>query len=160
MIRAVKFEAWHYVVLFEKTMQFSTGIGLPDPVKIACRLAEDGRAYSGVTEKNELVGCAGILIPWAGRGIAWAMLDKALLTGPARDRIGVQRHVRRLFEVIIAEEGLVRVEADVQPSFTLAHAWVKALGFVPESEMPEFRNGETFTRYVRLVKHGGGSSQP
>jgi hypothetical protein len=150
VISLCKFSAHHYVLLWERTLQFTTAVGLGDPVKIGCRLEEDGRAFSGITERNELVGCAGILIPWQGRGICWAMLDKGLPQGPMKDRIGVHRLVRRGLEQIIAEEGLTRVEANVQDDFPLAQAWVLSLGFQPESRMPKYRGEQTFTHYVRF----------
>jgi hypothetical protein len=149
-VRLIPFAPEHYLQVFDRTLQFATPVGLPDPVKTACSLAEDGPAATGITEAGDVAGCAGLVMPWAGTASGWAMLDRACLGWPLRDRAAFFRLIRQQLDAWIDEHKLARIEASVQPDFPLAHRFIEALGFAKESDMPRYQNGRTFSKYVRL----------
>jgi hypothetical protein len=148
-VRLIPFAPEHYLELFDRTLQFATPVGLPDPVKTACALGEDGPAATGLTDAG-VIGCAGVVIPWAGYGSGWAMIDRAALTWPVAQRAAFVRVIRRQFDAWITEHQLARIEANVQPDLPVAHRFIRALGFAKESDMPRYQNGRTFSKYVRL----------
>lgn len=78
---------------------------------------------------DEVVGAAGVIIPYRGVGEAWAMV----LPGARQCARQFQKAVKRGLRRIIAEHGLHRVEASVLENFTAGRAWAVALGFKPES---------------------------
>jgi RimJ/RimL family protein N-acetyltransferase len=149
-VRLVPFEPWHYIDVFTTTIQFSTAVGLPDPVKTACTLADGGIAATGIAEDGSVVGCAGLVFPHAGYGIGWAMVHQGVQTWPVSDRAALYHQMRQQLDRWMQEHALKRVEANVQPDAPVAHRFIRVLGFQKESEMPHYLDGKTFTKYVRF----------
>lgn len=125
-------------------------------------MPEDGVALIGVpavfgpgpaftaTVNDEVAACAGVVLasyaPW---GTAWALL------GPLGRQHGmfVSRAVKRGLAAIIADYGLVRVEADVLAHFPAAMNWLEWLGFAEEGYMPKRGpKGEDMIRYALFPK--------
>lgn len=107
--------------------------------------ATAGPAWTGWC-KERAVACAGVMLPWPGYGVAWA-----LVTRWARDEAGMDIHraVVRGLRDVIRTHALRRVEANVDASFGLGRRWVTALGFTEESVMPHYGpEGQTFVKYV------------
>jgi hypothetical protein len=96
---------------------------------------------------DELLVCAGIMMPWSGYGISWAMLSP----NAKRHYHFVHRAVLEGLNYFIAAHRLRRVEANVDARSDDAKHWATHLGFVFESWMPSYGpNGETFIKYVRI----------
>jgi RimJ/RimL family protein N-acetyltransferase len=149
-VRLVPFEPWHFIDVFTTTIQFSSPVGLPDPVKTAGQLADGGVAATAIAEDGSLAGCAGLVFPHRGFAIGWAMIPQGVLTWPVGDRTALYHTIRQQLDLWMQEHALKRVEANVQPDAPVAHRFIRALGFRKESEMPHYLDGKTFTKYVRF----------
>ena len=94
---------------------------------------------------DEVVGCAGIMKLWEGRGHAWA-----LLSGNIGARfVGVHRAVKRAIQV----SGYRRIEMDVDASHEEAIKWAHMLGFyneTPDGMRGYVADGRLIYKFVRL----------
>lgn len=96
-----------------------------------------------------LLACAGISVHWQGLGTAWAIVTPL----GCRHALRVHRAVVRGLRQIIADQGLRRVQAEVDADHRPARRWVEALGFVEEAFMPSYGpSGEPFIRYRLIPK--------
>tara|TARA_R110000803_G_scaffold58798_5_gene117050 strand:+ start:182 stop:601 length:420 start_codon:yes stop_codon:yes gene_type:complete len=75
---------------------------------------------------SEVLGCAGVIEQWEGRGTAWALIGE---TGP-KDFITIHRAVKRFLDVCYFK----RIELTVDCDFPAGHRWAKMLGFDMECE--------------------------
>lgn len=101
------------------------------------------QAFSGLVG-DEVVGCAGVIKVWEGRGIAWAYLSHR--SGP--HMVAITRAVKRFLDVC----GLRRVEMAVDLEFEDGHRWANMLGFRLEAgRMAAYRSdGGTCSLYARV----------
>ena len=105
-----------------------------------------GPAFSGFLG-DDLAACAGVMIPWAGMGEAWAILTPLGRQHP----MAVHRAIIRFLRSIIEHESLTRVQADAVAEFHVARRWLLRLGFRKESFMRRYGpDGRDFVRYVWL----------
>lgn len=100
-------------------------------------------SFTGVAD-GKVVGCAGVVEHWPGRGEAWAALDQ----GCGRHMTAITRAVRRFFDAC----PMPRVEIIVGASFDAGHRWAKMLGFERQScEMAGYLpTGEAAVMYARV----------
>ena len=107
------------------------------------RALEGPYAFSAI-DGDKVLGCAGVVEHWPGRGLAWAYLDKDI----GRNMVGVHRAVKRFFEVCPVR----RIEAAVDVNFDAGHRWVQMLGFELETvRMKAYRpDGGDCAMYVRI----------
>ena len=100
-------------------------------------------AFTGIAN-DRVIGCAGVVTHWPGRGEAWAALYQAC----GRHMPAIHMAARRFFTVC----PLRRVEAIVGTSFTAGHRRARMLGF--EVEAPLLRaylpTGEDAVMYARV----------
>lgn len=85
--------------------------------------------YAGLVG-TEVIVCAGITTYWAGRGEAWAFLDKELSS----------KYMRRIHKIIkdyLRTTTFTRIEAVVYPDFEPGHRWAEMLGFTMDAELLE-----------------------
>jgi hypothetical protein len=87
-----------------------------------------GPAFSGAV-KGDIIGAAGVGRSDNRRGFAWAVLSNKARLHAA----GVHRAVKRF---LASQTEFDRIEAYVDPEFTLAVRWVEALGFELETPKP------------------------
>jgi len=94
---------------------------------------------------NEVLGCAGIIMPWRHVGIAWALISQK----GREHKFFVHRAVKFYLYQYIQRLQLRRVEANVIADLNVARRWARSLGFREESMMIKYGpNGETYMRYV------------
>jgi len=97
-------------------------------------------AFSG----DHIVGCAGVVEYWSGRGEAWALLAKDC----RKEFVHIHRAVKRFFDIC----PITRIEAIVDLSFPQASRWAEMLGF--ELEAPVMRkyspDGKDYALYARV----------
>lgn len=138
------FEPHHYIMLVEdpKSTYSMHGIN-SDPLAVA-QLFKKHFGRSGFCN-NELLVCAGVMLPWPGYGVAWALLSSNARKHPWF----VHRAVKEGLQYFIKRLGLRRVEANVNEGLPHALKWVLKLGFEEESVMPKYGpRGETFRKFV------------
>jgi hypothetical protein len=122
--------------------------GYPTADRIAQGYLE-GPAFSGLLD-GELIGSAGVIIPWPGFGVTWAIITDLGRRHPVMIHRTVSRHLR----MIIETQRLERVEATVLAGAPSHLRWVEALGFACEATMPAWGpQGETAYRYVLFPVH-------
>lgn len=116
-----------------------------DSDRIAHNFANNGNVGRSGFCDNKLLVCAGLLVPWHGLGIAWALLS----VDAAQHRYFVHKAVVEGLQYFIYRLKLKRIEANVNELLPQAKSWVRHLGFVEESVMPLYGpSGETFIKYV------------
>ena len=126
----------------------SLGLEFPvDNVSVARQFAWNSNVGRSGFFQNQLLGCAGIVIPWPGYGIAWAMLSRTAKF----HKVFIHRSVLTTLDHFIHARQLRRVEANVDAHQATAMQWVERLGFKFESSMPNYGpKGELFYKYVIL----------
>lgn len=108
----------------------------------------EGPAFTGYDADGRVLGCAGVLPYWSGRGEAWALLDHALVKPHFR---AIHLAVRRFLTIV----PLRRIEASVDAGFANGHRWVRALGFTLEAaSRPGYRPDGGDCALYALVKGG------
>jgi RimJ/RimL family protein N-acetyltransferase len=106
-------------------------------------LKKAGMAYTAVDNEGRIIGCAGIIKIWTGRGEAWALFGG----GWQRHYIGITKAVLRGLRL----SNLRRIEANVRADFDKAQAWITYLGFNEEGYMRKYgADGADFIRYARI----------
>lgn len=149
MIRIVPFQVEH-IRLIGPPIHDIAGI---DAMKTnmdgwAALLKNCGPAFSAVLEDGRIIGSAGLIRfqPW--RATAWAYIGALALDHPFL----VHRKVLRGLNMLMLENGIKRVEAEVQAGDGKAIEWIRRLGFKHEGDMPGCGpNGEVYSRYGKVV---------
>lgn len=142
------FEAHHYIMLKDDLEAHFGFNGLQlDAERIARNFANNGNVGRSGFCNDQLLVTAGIMMPWSGCGVAWA-----LLSGDAKHHVHfVHRAVLEGLHYFIDRFQLRRVEANVDLNVEPAVRWVLKLGFKAESIMPNYGpKGEVFAKYVIL----------
>lgn len=135
--RVKAFEPYHYIMLNKYADM--------DSETILKRFESNGNVGRSGYCDNELLVCAGIMMPWQGYGISWALLSPNASKHPHF----VHKAVLEGLHYFINRFKLRRVEANVNIQEEKARRWATHLGFREESVMPAYGpNGETFIRYV------------
>jgi hypothetical protein len=121
-----------------------------DVPRVAREMADGGPGYT-LCFDGYPVASAGIVVPWDGLGIAWALVSASARQGSALHRV-----VRWGLREIIRTRQLRRVEAVVRADYWVGRRWLQVLGFEEESQMPHYGpTGEDFVRVVLFPKEGG-----
>jgi hypothetical protein len=108
-------------------------------------LEKSPHSYTLMTEEDErVVGCAGVVEYWSGRGEAWAILD----TDSRHEFLAMHNTVKRFLDVCPVN----RIEAAVDLHFDNGHRWVMALGFRLDAARLRafFPNGRDASLYSRV----------
>lgn len=108
------------------------------------RLYEGSPGWS-VFHGGTFIGAAGIAIPYAGLGEAWAIL------GPdaRKHMLFFHRAVKRTMLDLVKTLKLRRLQCTVLADFQAGHRYVEALGFAPECLLRAYGpRGEDFWQYV------------
>lgn len=138
MIRAVKFEAEHWMILNQDS---SPRAAIQGRIR-----QEAGIAYSAI-DGDMILGCAGIITE-AKTGVLWALLSEDL---KRRYPLWFHRTARGLLMPVVETLDLRRVEALVDPTITANCRWIEKLGFknkrIKEKAGP---NGADVIEYVML----------
>lgn len=116
---------------------------------LAAQVEAMGRGYTGRLDDGTLCACAGIVVPWPGLGMAWAVVSPV----GTRHPVGVHRAVLWGLHYLARDMGLRRVETTVRADFPRGRRWAQALGFQEESLMPKYgADGSDHLRYVYFPK--------
>lgn len=109
---------------------------------------ETGPAYTGMIG-DQILGCAGVMLPWPGMGIAWVTLSPfaAIHYG-----MWMTRTCRRVLNDIQKSFNLHRLEAVATEDSLMNQRWLELMGFVKENGhatayLPDQRN---VIRYERI----------
>jgi len=102
-------------------------------------------SFTGVCN-GVVMGCAGVIPMWQGRGVCWAYLSNQ---AEGRDFVKVHRAVKRFVDGIY----LQRLEMTVDCEFEPGHRWAEMLGFELECErMRAYRpDGGDCSLYARVL---------
>lgn len=106
-----------------------------------------GPAFTGM-DGDHVIAISGVNIMWPGCGEAWVLLSKDF-----KDHgFWIHRKVSALFNWIIMEYNLERVQAVVLYNHAAAIKWVERLGFMREGLMQKYYRGQDFWRYARVIE--------
>ncbi|HET6890540.1 MAG TPA: hypothetical protein VFH31_05510 [Pyrinomonadaceae bacterium] len=114
-----------------------------DPASVSA--LQVGSAFSAI-EGDLVLGSAGVISIWHGRGIAWAWLSKDC----GKYFVRIHRAVKRFLDM----SDINRIEATVDCDFHAGHEWIHMLGFELEAErMRGYRpDGGDMSLYARVKK--------
>jgi hypothetical protein len=93
------------------------------------RQMHSGPAFAADVE-GIVLGCAGIVLPWPGVGMAWMCLAKEA----GRYGLWLTRTTSRILHDLIRVHQLHRVEVIALEESARNLAWLKILGFTPEHD--------------------------
>jgi len=101
-----------------------------------------------ICEQEEIIACGGVHIMWEGVGEAWLVLSKEAYKSP----ISVARYTYQLFDTIMNENELWRVQASVHTDDDESVRFAEWLGFEDEGLMKKFGpDGADYIRMARVV---------
>jgi hypothetical protein len=107
-------------------------------------------AYTGMIDES-ILGCAGIMIPWPGMGIAWLTMSPIAVV---HFRVWMTKICRRIVDDVVRSCDLHRLEAIVLADNAVNQRWIEAMGFSREKDglarnyLPDGRN---MLRYERII---------
>jgi len=112
-------------------------------------LLADGHNTVGKTllKGDTVVAVGGVHIMWDGVGEAWTLVS------PDIERNGVvfARYAKKMFDAIIKENNLTRVQATIHVNDITAAQFASWLGFESEGVMRKYGiNGEDYIRVARV----------
>jgi hypothetical protein len=138
----VPFEAQHMRQMAEQDATASLSAHIrPDHMDA---LARSPWSFTGIVD-GRVIGCAGVISFWPGRGEAWAALDRSC----GRHMVTITKTARRFFEAC----PLNRIECIVAAGFQEGHRWAQMLGFVLQTPLPMEKylpTGEAAFMYARV----------
>lgn len=123
--RVVPFDPDHLAQIDVQDAQIGT---FPDTQEYRERLMDAGPCWSLLDGDGNPLACAGLWIPWEGRGVLWAIL------GRHTPMLDLTRAAQSMFDEI----RIRRLEFFVEVSFPQGHRWALMLGFQPEGTMRAF----------------------
>lgn len=140
----VPFEPQHVETLNIQSAQAGTESFRTHDYRIA--LQGSGPAFSALHDGHALI-CAGLVIPWEGRGIAWAMVGGD--AGP--HFVAISKAIKRFLSL----QDLRRIDAYVEADFVNGNRWIKMFGFEFEGLMRSFSpEGRDCNLYALVRKVG------
>lgn len=100
-------------------------------------------SFTGIVS-GRIVGCAGAIPYWEGRGEAWVILDRSV----RHEFLSFHNAVKRGLEIC----PLRRIEAVVDENFRKGHQWITLLGFRKEAEVLTgyWPDGSNATLYSKI----------
>lgn len=107
-------------------------------------LATCGEAYSALQDGVPVM-CAGIVPAGATRAEVWAIMGAAT----KGNMLDITRKTREFLDT--CNRKFDRIDTVVRSDFELGRKWAQMLGFVYESTMIRFSNGDDYDRYRRLA---------
>lgn len=144
-IRIEPYRREDFFKIIRRAYEIQTLHDLPDPYIVASGF-ESGPGYTAYV-KDEILLCAGVMIPWKGFGEAWLITSPLIHKYPILSTKGIAYFLNK----IIADNNLERVQALVMKDYKMAVKFIEHLGFRSEGEMPNYRAGKTFVRYARVI---------
>jgi len=141
MIKLVKFKAEHVRELIPLSAVNALCGHLRDDQLAA--LEKSDHSFTGMVD-GKVIGCAGVIRYWEGRGEAWALFDPKI---GRRLFVEIRQIVGRFFEV----SPYRRIEAVVVADFKPGRKFVESLGFRLEAPCLKgyFPEGQDAALYAR-----------
>lgn len=136
MLEVVKFRPEH-------VSNIETDFDMPKSFKDAFRSGGDVDAFT-VMQGDTVVALGGIHVLWDGVGEGFCMLSKH----SGKWQTSIARYARSMFEGIIQNNGLHRVQASIHESDPEAIRFAKWLGFENEGMMLHY--GPDGSNYYRM----------
>jgi hypothetical protein len=141
------FQASHLALLGELSDSM-VGMGMLHKETMYGRILEQAGPASSAFDKDELIGCGGVGMYWAGVGEAWLVLSSRISDFP----VSLHRIVCTELSRIVSEHHLHRVQTVVPYDHKRAKRWIERLGFEFEGVMPKYGpDGSWFVRYGRVM---------
>lgn len=110
--------------------------------------ATGGPAFTAVVG-DRVIGCAGIVLPWSGIGMAWMAIEPDL----GERGLWLTRTVRRVLDDTQRACCLHRIEAVALADFEVNQRWLESLGFHVERDgraRQYLSGGQDVIRYERV----------
>lgn len=130
-VKILPYEAAHLLAINEQDAE--TYWGAVCTPEYARELESAGPAYTAMREDGTVLCCAGIIVHWECRALAWAIMARSI--GP--DYVAVHRAVERFLNSVTTP----RIEITVDCEFPAAIRWAKLLGFECEARMKCYAPG-------------------
>jgi hypothetical protein len=134
----------------EHSMLFKDRDGWTDAEWKSAFEKEKYPAYTGMYG-DEVLGCAGIMIPWPGMGMVWLTMSP---TAALKFKIWLTKTCKRVIDDVIRSHNLYRLEALVLEDIPTNQRWIEHLGFTVEQNgraanyLPDKRS---MIRYERIM---------
>ena len=98
---------------------------------------------------DEVLACAGVSTMWNGVAEGWIVLSKYAI----KHRVSVARYTEQLFDGIMKDNSLWRIQASVHTTDEKAIRFAQWLGFEYEGVMKKFGpDGSDYFRYARVAQ--------
>lgn len=144
MLEIVPFKTEHILALRGRLQPMQVAHSEQCTPEFGAQFERLGSTWTALVD-GRVIGCAGIITLWTGRGHLWAYLAE----DAGRHMVGITRAVRAKLK----EVGLPRYEAEVAAGFSEAHRWVRVLGFrceTPDGMQSFFPDGSRGFLYSKV----------
>lgn len=123
--------------------------GQRESVSLGSEQAQHGLAFTGVLG-DRILGCAGIVMPWPGIGMAWMVLSEDI----GGHSVWMTRMVKGFMRDVVRCYNLHRIEAVVLSDNVRNQRWIERLGFSRENGAARqyTPDRKDMIRYERLVR--------
>ena len=138
MLDLVKFDTQHI-------MDIETMFDFPLSARKAFENKSDVDGYT-LMDGDEIIVCGGVHMMWEGVGEGWLVMSKNAYDKP----ITVARYTDRLFDTIMDDNAMWRVQASVHTNDAQSVRFAEWLGFEIEGVMKKF--GPDGTNYFRMAR--------
>jgi len=118
----VPFEAKHVMMMQNRDS------AIDEPWSLALEKQLAGPAFTAIVD-GKVLGCAGLLLPWPGIGLAWMELSEEIGTHGRWLTLVTRRGLADLIRVY----SLHRVEVVVLADSPRNQQWIEAIGFTREN---------------------------
>ena len=118
----IPFEAKHVMM-----MQNRENV-MDEPWSLALEKQLAGPAFTAICD-GQVLGCAGLILPWPGIGLAWMELSEQA----DQYRLWLTKVTRRVLTDLMRAHRLHRVEVVVLADSPRNQRWIEALGFTREN---------------------------
>lgn len=140
MLDLVKFETKHI-------MDIETMFDFPLSARKAFEHKSDVDGYT-LMDGEEIVVCGGVHMMWTGVGEGWLVMSKNAYEKP----VTVARYTQRLFDTIMNDNAIWRIQASVHTSDEQSVKFAEWLEFEIEGVMKKFGpDGANYYRMARVM---------
>ena len=111
------------------------------------KVCKDDFAFSGISDNNEVIACAGVFKLWEGVGEAWVFGSELIYKYP----IWFHKQVIKTLSMIFEKGKFHRIQAIVRSSFFESQEWVERLGFTLEGKLEKYTPEQEDCFIYRMV---------
>ena len=123
-------------------------MGVPYPLEIIARQAENGVAYTGIDDNGEIIAIGGVTMIWDKVGSGWVMTSDLMV----KYKVWTHRAIKEILDLAIVKHNLHRIESIILEDHIVSQAWAERLGFEREGLLRKYDTEKNdYYLYARVL---------